>query len=146
MTGVPHVHEVTVACDPATAFAVWTEQAGAWWPGAYTADERTFSALTIDPHVGGRVVERHDDGRTFVWGEVTAWEPGERLAHTFSLAHSGDPSTVDVRFTAVEGGTVVHLEHGGWQEGNVQDRAKFGDWAVILASYAALVDSSNATG
>lgn len=142
MSAAPHVHEVTVPCPPAEAFAVWTEQGGAWWPAAYTADERTFDGITVEPHVGGRVVERHDDGRSFVWGEVTAWEPGEHLAHSFALAHSGDPSAVDVRFTAVAGGTLVHLEHGGWHEGNVVDRAKFGDWAIILASYAALLDAA----
>jgi hypothetical protein len=138
VTTEPHVHEVVVGCDPATAFEIWTTRGGAWWPGGYTADERTFSGLTIEPHVGGRVVERHDDGRTFVWGEVTVWEPGAHLAHTFSLAHSGDPSAVDVRFTAADGGTLVRLEHGGWHEGNVMDRPKFGDWPVILASFAAL--------
>ncbi|MGZ4476127.1 MAG: SRPBCC domain-containing protein [Nocardioides sp.] len=141
MTATPHVHEVTVGCDPATAFEAWTARGGAWWPGAYTADERTFEGITVEPHVGGRVVEHHDDGRSFQWGEVTVWEPGAHLAHSFVLAHAGDPSAVDVRFTAVDGGTLVHLEHGGWHEGNIQDRAKFGDWHVILASYAALVQA-----
>jgi hypothetical protein len=36
----------------------------------------------------------------------------------------------------------VEFEHGGWNEGNGQDRAKFRDWPVILERFAAVAEGS----
>jgi hypothetical protein len=38
---------------------------------------------------------------------------------------------------------VVEFAHGGWTEGNVSDRAKFTEWAVMLDRFAALAQSTD---
>lgn len=74
-------------------------------------------------------------------GRITAWEPGVRLEHTFTLAMSGaEPSRLSVSFESDADGTVVRLEHGGWHAGNAAVRSKFGDWPLILDRYAAAAE------
>jgi hypothetical protein len=62
----------------------------------YTANAETLEAVTIEPWVGGRVCATHGDTGEDDWGEVTVWEPGHRLVHTFTLAQDPRyPSEVD---------------------------------------------------
>ena len=62
---------VEVAVDPATAFAIFTEEIGRWWrPGPinWNNSERA-TGIRIEPGVGGRWLEVYDDatgeGRDF---------------------------------------------------------------------------------
>lgn len=133
--------EYTLGCSPEHAFATYTERIGEWWDGRYTASAETLEAVTIEPRVGGRVYATHSDLGRHDWGEVTAWEPGRRLAHTFTLAQDEQhPTEVSVELVASEGGCIVRFEHGGWTDANVAERSKFGDWAVLLDRFAALAD------
>jgi uncharacterized protein YndB with AHSA1/START domain len=95
--------------------------------------------VTIEPRLGGRVYATHGDVGEDEWGEVTAWEPGRRLAHTFALAQDPEhPSEVAVEFVAdSDRGTTVRFADGGWTESNVAVREKFGDWPVMLERFAA---------
>jgi hypothetical protein len=78
---------------------------------------------------------------TFPIGEATTWEPGVRYAQRFWLAMDpAHPSSLDVSFEAVEGGTRVTLEHGGWNRENGRWREKCADWPHLLARYAAATD------
>jgi uncharacterized protein YndB with AHSA1/START domain len=79
---------------------------------------------------------------------VTAWEPGHRLVHTFTLAQDArHPSEVALEFVPGEDrgeagtGCTVRFAHGGWTEANVAARKKFSDWPVMLDRFAALADS-----
>ena len=99
--------------------------------------------MTIEPWVGGRVYATHSDLGRHDWGEVTRWEPGRRVVHTFTLAHDPEnPSLVAAMFTpSDEGpGCAFRLEHGGWSETNGELRAKFTDWPVMLDRFVALAD------
>ena len=93
--------------------------------------------------VGGRVYASHGDDGVHDWGEVTVWEPGSRLVHTFTLAQdAAHPSEVAVEFVAgADGGSAVRFAHGGWNDANVESLKKFGDWPVMLDRFAALADS-----
>src|SRR5437016_8876546 len=83
---------VEVAVDPATAFAIFTEEIGRWWrPGPinWNNSERA-TGIRIEPGVGGRWLEVYDDatGEGFECGRIVVWEPGERLRseeHTSEL-------------------------------------------------------------
>lgn len=137
----PIRHEFALGCGPEEAFAAYTGRIGEWWHPDYTANAATLEAVTIEPRLGGRVYETHSDGAELEWGEVTAWEPGRRIVHSFGLAQDPrHPSEVAVEFAAASGGCVVHFAHGGWTEANVGDRRKFGDWPVLLDRYAELAD------
>jgi hypothetical protein len=133
----PHTHTVVLDVDAATAFEAFTARMSEWWPEAYTPDPEAFDGVEIEPRVGGRVLMRMADGQDHQFGEVTAWDPGATYAQTWTLAQDPSaPSSLTVRFRDTDGGSEVLLEHGGWHEGNVAYRDKFGDWSLILDRFA----------
>jgi Activator of Hsp90 ATPase homolog 1-like protein len=140
----PITFEYSLGCDADRAFATYAGRIGEWWDSRYSANAETLEAVTIEPRVGGRVYASHRDEGTHDWGEVTVWEPGRRLVHTFTLAQDArHPSEVAVEFAAgnADGGCAVRFAHGGWTEANADDRKKFGDWPVMLDRFAELADS-----
>jgi hypothetical protein len=139
----PITHGYVLRSDPARAFATYTTQIGRWWDPRYTANPDTFESVTIEPWVGGRVYATHADLGQHNWGQVTIWEPGRRVAHTFTLAQDpDDQSEVAALFEPGEqgAGCSFRLEHGGWSRSNVTVRQKFGDWPVMLDRFIALAD------
>ena len=108
---------IDVAVDPATAFAVFTEEIDTWWKRgrAYRTSDR--SSILFEPGPEGRLVEvRSDKGSTREIGAVLVWEPAHRLVFEWKgVAFRGEEVTeVDVTFTRIEGGTQVALRHRGW--------------------------------
>jgi uncharacterized glyoxalase superfamily protein PhnB len=95
--------EIDVAADPATAFAVFTEEYDAWWGnGAIDSYESwRVTDRRIEAGVGGRIVEEYGEEQR-VLGTITIWEPGARLAWT-----TRNDVTIDVTFTALATGTRV---------------------------------------
>jgi hypothetical protein len=139
----PITHEYVLRSDPGRAFAIYTTQIGRWWDPRYTANPDTFESVTIEPWAGGRVYASHADLGEHDWGQVTSWEPGRNLVHTFTLAQDpDDPSEVTAGFAPGEDGTgcVLRFEHGGWTTTNVAVRQRFGDWPVLLDRFVALAD------
>ncbi len=138
----PVVASVTVPCDPARAFAVFTDGIDRWWPiaGHSIGGEREVEAIVLEPALGGRLLERWRVGQEHPWGEVTAWEPPARFACTWRPSLEPGPSTtVEVAFEAVEGGTLVRLTHTGWEvlgdEGrSMRDRYDAG-WSGVLTRF-----------
>jgi uncharacterized glyoxalase superfamily protein PhnB len=98
---------VTVAVDPAKAFAAFTDEIDSWWvrgPINFFDSARAV-AMRIEPGVGGRVLEIYDGSNALELGEITVWEPGSQLTYR-SLV---DDTEVDVRFDAVADGTRVRV-------------------------------------
>jgi hypothetical protein len=132
-------HEYALPCSAARAFETYTRRIGEWWDPRYTANAETLEAVHIEPRVGGRVYATHADIGEDEWGEVTVWEPGERLVHTFTLAQDpAHPSEIAVEFTVAGGGCTMRFSHGGWTRANGAVRPKFRDWSVILERFVAL--------
>jgi len=103
------------------AFQVFTDEIGAWWrPNPlFGFTPRSPGEIAIEPPDGassGRVVERLANGKVFLIGEITVWEPGRRLAFGWRQASfAPDQATqVEVRFEAVGTETRVTVEHTGW--------------------------------
>jgi len=132
---------IEVRCDPATAFAVFTERMAAWWP----LDRNSVSAMsgaaarsvTIEPHVGGSVYEIAADGSRQDWATVRTFEPGRRLVLAWHVMAPPDQATeVEVRFVPSGGGTRVELEHRGWEilgaEAEVRRGHYDGGWARVF--------------
>ncbi len=136
---------IEVAVDPATAFAIFTEEIGQWWrPGPINwNDNRRAVGIRIEPGVGGRWLELYDEatGEGFECGRITVWEPGARFVFLYMDAgHQIDGTEVEVRFDPVEGGTRVTLEHRGWEQlaasiGARARNAKRYGWANIVRWY-----------
>ena len=134
----PIVAEVTVPVTPTEAFVGFTAQMGEWWDPLLSPDAATYTGIAIDPN--GDVAMVHGDEH-YVWGRVLDWDPIGHYRQEFWLGHAeGSPTVLEVRFTEAEaGGTLVHLEHGGWEAGNDDVRAKYTHWGQLLDRYAAHV-------
>ena len=126
MSTVPPIRrEILVDADPATAFEVFTDGLGQWWPLEEFSVHGKGATVAFDE---GRLIEHSADGEAAVWGTVTRWEPPEAVAFTW---HPGRPaeraSHVTVTFAAAGGQTLVRLEHAGWEA--------FADPAAARAEY-----------
>jgi uncharacterized protein YndB with AHSA1/START domain len=144
---------VTVDATPERAFDVFTAGFSTWWPiESHHIGEAMAVDVAIEPHVGGRWFERDAEGRECLWGFVTHWEPPGRVVLSWHLtpeyAFDPDPdkaSEVEVRFTPHEAGTLVELEHRGFEkrdEGGAVTREKVsaeGGWGELLEIYARAV-------
>lgn len=148
MTGggpVAATAEVVVPASPDDAFAIFTEEVGLWWRTGtpYWNDPERGLSVRIEPHVGGRFMEVHDldTGEGFEVGRVTAWEPGSRLALSWTQAGWPDDAAteVEISFEPHEGGTRVRLEHSGFER--VPGAASFvggydAGWKELLGWFA----------
>jgi uncharacterized protein YndB with AHSA1/START domain len=139
---------VTVRVPVETAFRTFTAELGSWWPlASKSVGMDDAETVIIEPGVGGRVYERSKDGEEHLWGDVLAWEPPVRFAFSWHPGRAPETAQeVDVRFTSVEDGTGVDLEHRGWEtlvgpDGEVPGHFDSG-WDEALASYVALAERS----
>ena len=101
---------VSVAVDPATAFAAFTGELDLWWvrgPINYFDSSRAV-AMRCEPGVGGRLMEVYDEatGEGLELGLITVWEPGAALAWKSSV----DDVQISVRFVPTAAGTDVTVE------------------------------------
>jgi hypothetical protein len=135
MTLAPITAEITVPVTPTEAFVGFTAQMGEWWDPMLSPEPATFTGIAIDPE--GPVASVHGDEQ-YVWGRVTRWDPIGHYTQEFWLGHAEEqPTTLDVRFTEAEaGGTLVHLEHGGWEDGSEDVREKYTHWDDLLGRFA----------
>ena len=115
--------EVEVAVDPATAFRAFTEEMDLWWlrgPINFWSDGARVVEIRCEPGVGGRIIEVLDDpvaGEVLERARITRWEPAALVAWASSL----DDVQTEVTFVAIDGGTLVRVEHvvpvGGHDKG-----------------------------
>jgi uncharacterized protein YndB with AHSA1/START domain len=139
---------VTVRVPVETAFRVFTAELGSWWPLATkSVSQEDAETVVVEPSVGGRVYERARSGEQHTWGEVLVWDPPTRFAFSWHPGRAAETSQeVDVRFTAVEEGTRVELEHRGWERlvgpgGEIPEHFDSG-WDEALASFVELAERS----
>ena len=120
-TTEPVIKEIHVAAAPETAFAVFVERIGEWWP------LERFSVYGGDANVafeGDKIVERLAEQET-VWGEVLAFEVGVRLRFTWHPGRPAEdePTEVEVTFASDGDGTLMTLAHTGWERLSEDRRA-----------------------
>ena len=140
----PLVVEFEVAVPPTWAFDVWTSRCATWWPSSHTVSGDP-SAIEFEPRAGGRIVERAADGAEHDWGQVLDWEPPARLRYLWHLFFDPSEATeVEVTFSEAGAGTVVRLEHRGWDRlgdaGPPRRRRTQEAWTAIAASFVAACD------
>lgn len=134
----------TVDCPAVHAFTVWTARISAWWPADHTVSGDAGLNVVLEPVVGGRIFERTQSGVEHDWGEVTVWEPPRRLGYLWHLRRDrADATEVEITFTERDGGTVVAIEHRGWDRlgalGPDWREANKGGWSTLLPHYIAAV-------
>jgi uncharacterized protein YndB with AHSA1/START domain len=144
---------VNVQASPETAWRVFTEKMGTWWPLAtYKIGRANAVDAVVEPFAGGRWYERGDDGSTCQWGRVLSWEPPTRLLLSWDISadwqHDPELNTeIEVRFIPEgENATRVEFEHRRLDRyGARRDEMRRiydtqGDWGRLLASFAQLAE------
>lgn len=132
------VREIEVAVEPATAFALFTEEIDEWYRSGTHSwnDPERAVGIRLEPGVGGRWIEVWDEatGEGFEIGRVLVWEPGARLVVSYRNVHLPPGlSQVDVRFDPVAGGTRVRFGHSGIRDPS--ERFRECAWVNFLGWY-----------
>jgi uncharacterized protein YndB with AHSA1/START domain len=134
---------IHVNAAPETAFRVFTEQIGDWWPlEHYSVLEGVQTVVFEDD----RIVERAADGSESVWGEILDFEVAGRLRFTWHPGRDdADPTEVEVTFAADGDGTAVTLVHSGWERLSEERRAGRTDyengWPGVLDRFRQAAES-----
>lgn len=141
---------VRVECDVERAFWVFVEDFGSWWPADVHSraahdeygDGVTAEHVVFEQRVGGRLYEVTSEGVDGSWAEVVVFEPPHRLVLAWKPNDRDEPATeVEIRFEADGDGTVVRLEHRGWDrlgERAVEARNGYDQgWSVPLERFVA---------
>ena len=140
--------QVTVAVPAEKAFAFFTERFDDWWPMSHHIGAEMPEARVIEPGVGGRWLDRAEDGTECVWGSVLAWEPPRRLVLSWAIDGNGSSSTPTrrtpprsrSRSRRTARGTRVELvhrhldRHGETWPALARAVAADGGWPTILAA------------
>jgi uncharacterized protein YndB with AHSA1/START domain/uncharacterized protein YciI len=148
---VPPVRrQVVVPAGAEVAFAVFTDEIGAWWP--VELGHSVYGAGAAVHVRAGQVVETSSDGQDeSVWGTILDWDPPRRLRMTWHPGRGPEVVTeVEVRFEPVAGDqTLVTLEHRGWERLADPLRARRGyneGWPTVLDRYVGLVPEGGREG
>ncbi|TDE93910.1 hypothetical protein EXU48_10595 [Occultella glacieicola] len=137
MTLPPIRRQVFAACELQTAYALFVSDIGSWWPVASFGCFGEGSSVTLD---GSRFVETGPAGQTAVWGTIIEADPPTMVSFTWHPGREPDAaSRVVVSFAAAGDGTLVTLEHDGWESfaEPAAARAQYGGgWVTVLDRYA----------
>jgi uncharacterized protein YndB with AHSA1/START domain len=146
--------EVTVDASPEEAFRIFTDEIGLWWRRntPYRNDAEHGLSVRIEPGMGGRFIEVYDleSGTGFEAGRITAWEPGKRLALTWTQVGWPEGAATEIEVTFEPSGevTVVRLEQTGFERLG-PEAARFLEgystgWPQVLGWFAERVDTRTA--
>jgi uncharacterized protein YndB with AHSA1/START domain len=141
----PLVITFEVGCIAEHAFEVWTTRIATWWPADHSVSGNP-DTVVLEPRVGGRLYERSSDGTEHEWGEVTQWEPPQRLAYRWHLGRDPRAATnVEIRFEDLGPATTrVVIEHSDWEQLGTdadqwRDRNRSG-WESLLPHYRSAIE------
>lgn len=142
-TSVPPIHRtIEVSWSPEAAFRRFTTDFAKWWPSSsHSIGGKLVKQIVFECQVGGRIYEELKDGRRFLWGRLTVWDPPKRVAFTWhpSLEESM-AQDVEVRFSADGTGTRVELISSGWerlgQKGRGMRKGYDLGWGSVLSTYS----------
>jgi uncharacterized protein YndB with AHSA1/START domain len=147
-------HDVVVNAPVERAFSVFTKRFGDFKPREHNLLSVPIAETVFEPHVGGHIYDRGDDGTLCKWARVVAYEPPNRVVFTWDIGPTwavetdlSRASEVEVRFTAESAArTRVELEHRhierhgeGWESVAAGVDGDAG-WPLYLARYANLFD------
>ncbi|WP_238402680.1 SRPBCC domain-containing protein [Cellulomonas sp. H30R-01] len=146
----PPVRQSTLVRAPLErTFDVFVTELGAWWPvDPFSIGTDRVRDVTVDPRVGGDVVETWDDGSTHAWGRMVTWDRPHGFTMSWSI--TPEPTEVELRFRSLAPSlTRVSVEHRGWERmtdaqlevacalpGGYRGGAFVRGWGVILDALA----------
>jgi len=137
----------TVECSRQHAFDVWTQRTTSWWPKDHTISNDSNARVTIEPFVGGRILESAPGGSEHEWGEIVEWQPPQRFAyHWYITSDASDATFVEIEFQDIDAGTRIDINHSGWERlgrGVEMRQLNQGGWDAIIPHF---VDACRSAG
>jgi uncharacterized protein YndB with AHSA1/START domain len=138
---------IKVERPPQIAFKVFCEEIGKWWPlkEGFSFGRERAKDIFIEARVGGRFFERFTDGEEFEVGKITAYVPPSVVAFTWRAPEWEASTSVEVRFSADGSGTLIELEHSGWEQGpkmQADGKGYDGGWDLIIERYGKTVGAA----
>ncbi|WP_101947497.1 SRPBCC family protein [Mycobacterium sp. 3519A] len=145
-------HHVVVDAPIERAFGVFTERFGDFKPREHNLLSVPIAETVFEPHVGGHIYDRGEDGSLCKWARIVTFEPPNRVVFTWDIGPTWQVETdlsrtseVEVRFIAeTDERTRVELEHrhierhgDGWQSVAAGVDGDAG-WPLYLCRYAGL--------
>jgi uncharacterized protein YndB with AHSA1/START domain len=133
---------IRVELDPDRAFILFTSGIDEWWPldEGFSFGGDKASSIHLEPWPDGRLYEQWVDGDRFETGRVTECEPPDRLVFTWRDAEDRGTMEVEVRFAPQHEGTLVTVEHRGFERlgpSGTDLAARYaGGWPRVLERYA----------
>jgi uncharacterized protein YndB with AHSA1/START domain len=136
------------------AFEAFTQQFGDFKPPEHNLLSSPIVETVFEPHVGGHIFDRGEDGSECRWARVLTYEPPRRVVFSWDISPQWqiitDPETaseVEVTFLAISASkTRVVLEHRklerhgpGWEgvHAGVDDDA---GWTLYLDRFATVAE------
>ena len=130
MSGSRVLVALRVGAPPERTFDAFTGEIGQWWrPNTlFRFTDRPGGRLAFEPEPPERLVEIGADGERFEIGAVRVWDPPRHVVFGWRQAtFAPDQETeVAVRFEAVDTGTLVTVEHVGWDAVPQEHAARHG--------------------
>lgn len=141
---------ITVRASVERAFDVFTADIDSWWPRSHHIGKSPMKKILIEPKAGGRYYSQQEDGTECDNGTVLVWEPPHRIVVSWQINPDWTfqpdlalSSEFEVRFTKVDEGTRVDLEHrhferhgaGGASMGAAVGSSE-GGWGGMLQLFA----------
>lgn len=119
-----------------TTFVAFTAEFGRWWPlKQFSFGGERAKEIHLEGRVGGRLFERFTDGDELTIGTVSVFDAPNRVTFTWQHPEWNGPTVVEVTFTPSPEGTLVELEHRGWEAAGVASDAASSyeqGWGFIL--------------
>lgn len=138
----PVSKETVVPLSPSEAFSLFTAGIAAWWPlETHSVGGEDALGVVFEQHAGGRIYELGEDGEETLWGRVKVFDPPRGVLFSWHPGRQpGTAQTVEVRFERARGGTLVRLEHWGWErlgDDAFETRAHYlSGWDLVLDGFA----------
>ncbi len=118
MSGSRVLVSLRISAPRQRTFDAFIDEIGDWWrPNRlFRFTDRVGCRLAFEPDPPQHLVEIGPDGSRFHIGEVRVWQPPERIVFGWRQAgFDADQDTeVSVRFAPIDTGTLVTVEHTGW--------------------------------
>lgn len=135
---------LTVPLKPYIAFDLFVRRLPDWWPlSTRSVWLEAAVGCEVEPHAGGRIIEKGPDGAIEHWGTIVEFEEPFRVLLDWHPGSTPEHSTeVEVRFEPEAEGTRLHLEHRHWER--LGERGDFvrslyaNGWNPVLERFAAL--------
>ena len=145
---------LSVPLDPERAFDLFTARMDTWWPldqysrvvNEHLGGDTLVTGLEFQGEMGGSILEHTSDGNVLPWGQVVGWDPPREVRMSWRPHSEPElPTEVAVTFRASEDGTLIELEHRGWERLSERFREAMYEiyvrgWVTTLGHYSAAAE------